>query len=56
MLDLAIRILEPHIRLHNSIFAELNKIKVDVPTIDAEINDSNSTRSHGATDRSNTTY
>lgn len=55
MLDLAIRILVPHIRLHNSIFAELNKIRVDAPTIDAEIKNSNSTRSHGATDRSNMT-
>jgi len=47
VLDLAIRILVPHIRLHNSIFAELNEIKVDAPTIDAEIKDSYSTSSHG---------
>jgi hypothetical protein len=56
VLDLAIRILGPHILLHNNIFAELNKIKVDAPMIDAEIKHSNSTRSHGATDRSNMTY
>ena len=43
----AIRILEPHIRLPNSIFAELNKTEVVAPTIDAEIKNSSSTRSHG---------
>jgi hypothetical protein len=56
VLDLTISILVPHIRLHDSIFAELNKIKVDVPTIHAEIKDLNSTRSHKATDRSKATY
>lgn len=55
MLDLAIKIRVPHIHSHNSIFAELNKIKVEAPTIDAEIKNSNSTPSHGATDPNNMT-
>jgi hypothetical protein len=56
VLDLAIRIRVPHIHLYNNIFTELNKRKVEAPTIDAEIKNSNSTRSHGATDPSNMTY
>lgn len=39
----------------STIFAELGKIKVDAPTIAAEIKNSNSTRSHGATGPSNMT-